>query len=138
MAWYDRRDDTNNSWMEVYGRWGTINTNGDVTFGTEFTISTTNFPPVFAGTDTNSLPNGHYDPVYPPGGVNLHWWYEDWPTYEFAVSSDVYAGHVGEYNTAVADDRHVYFTWTDYRATAEGTLSARKQSDVRFVRIAWP
>lgn len=51
MAWYDRRNDTNNSLMDLHGRFGTIATNGDVTFATnDFRITTTNFPPVFAGT----------------------------------------------------------------------------------------
>ena len=81
MAWYDRRNDTNNSLIDMYGRFGSIATNGDVSFPTnDFRITTTNFPPVFAGTDTNNLPNGYYDPVYPPGGVNLNWWYPEWPT----------------------------------------------------------
>jgi len=34
--------------MDVYGRWATIATNGDVSFATnEFRITTTNFPAVF-------------------------------------------------------------------------------------------
>ena len=79
MAWYDRKNDTNNSLIEVYGRFGTIATNGSVSFGSEFVISTTNFPPVFAGTLTSNTNQGHYDPVYPPQGVNLNWHYSDWP-----------------------------------------------------------
>jgi hypothetical protein len=72
VAWYDRRNDTNNSLIDVYARFGTIGTNGNVTLGTEFRITTTNFPPVFAGTDTNNTTQGRYDPVYPPPEVNLH------------------------------------------------------------------
>src|SRR5438093_11273946 len=34
VAWYDRRNDTNNSLIDVYGRWGTVASNGDVTFYT--------------------------------------------------------------------------------------------------------
>ena len=138
MAWYDRRSDTNNSLIDVYGRWGTIATDGSVTFGTEFRITTTNFPPVFAGTDTNNAAQGHYDPAYPPNHVNLHWWYTDWPTNSFQVTAASYIGHVGEYNGAWADGPFVFMTWTDNRLTASGTLYARNQGDIRFVRISWP
>jgi hypothetical protein len=80
VAWYDRLGDTNNSLIDVFGRWTTIASNGDVSFHTnDFRITTTNFPPVFAGTLADNKTNGHYDPVYPPGGVNLHWWYPEWP-----------------------------------------------------------
>ena len=138
MAWYDRRSDTNNSLIDVYGRWGTIASNGDVSFYTnDFRITTTSFPPVFVGTDTNNLARGHYDPVY-PGQTNLHWHYADWPTNSLMVASPTYVGHVGEYNGAWAEGQHVYMTWTDYRLTAEGTDYPRNQSDIRFVRITWP
>ncbi len=142
MAWYDRRNDTNNSLMEVYGRFATIATNGDVTFGTEFTISTTNFPPVFAGTLMGNTNIGHYDPVYPPGDVSLHWWYPEWPLTNFAaqpvITADSYKSHVGEYNGAFANDSYVQMTWTDYRLPAVDSLFPRNQSDVRFVRLTWP
>ena len=42
MGWYDRRNDTNNSLIDVYGRWGTISTNSSVTFDTEYTGGMTN------------------------------------------------------------------------------------------------
>lgn len=67
MAWYNRRNDTNNSLMDLYGRFGTIATDGSVAFATnDFCITTTNFPPVFAGTNSDNTADGHYDPVYPP------------------------------------------------------------------------
>ena len=92
----------NNSLIRYYGRWGTIATNGDVAFGTEFRISITNFPPVFAGTLAENKIQGHYDPVYPPEGVNLQWHYPEW--YDEPVATpDNYAGHVGEYNGAWAE-----------------------------------
>ncbi len=144
MAWYDRRNDTNNSLIDVFGCWGTIATNGSVSFGTEFKISTTNFPPVFAGTDTNNTPDGHYDPVYPPGNTNLHWWYSEWPEslppeYEILIkTADSYAGHVGEYSGAFADGLFVYLAWTDYRIRSLDTHYERHQSDIRFVRLTWP
>jgi hypothetical protein len=78
LAWYDPRNDTNNSPIDVYGRFATIAANGDVSFPTnDFCITTTNFPPVFAGTLTSNTNNGHYDPVYPPGNANLHWHYTE-------------------------------------------------------------
>ena len=141
-SWYDRRSDTNNSLIDVYGRWGTIAGNGDVTFSTnDFRISTTNFPPVFAGTDTNNLTDGHYDPVYPPGNVNLHWHYEDWPPDDppvFHRTAPSYIGHVGEYDGAWAEGQYVYVTWTDNRVSSAGTIYARNQRDIRFARITWP
>lgn len=144
MAWYDRRNDTNNSLIDFYGSFGVIGTNGSVTFGAQFKISTTNFPMVFAGTDTNNMPDGHYDPVYPPGGVNLNWWYPEWPPPStppdpsFYVTPPSYVGHVGEYNAAWAEEQYVYMTWTDYRLSSVGTLYGRNQSDIRFVRLSWP
>lgn len=84
LDWLDRRNDTNNSLIDVYGRWGTIATNGSVSFPTsEFRISTQSFPPVFAGSLTVNTNMGYYDPVWPPGysnaWVNLNWWYPWFP-----------------------------------------------------------
>jgi len=138
MAWYDRRNDANNSLIELYGRFGTIATNGSVSFGSEFVISTTNFPPVFAGTLTSNTNQGHYDPVYPPGGVNLNWWYSEWPTNTTELTHNSYAGHVGEYNGVWADAERVYMTWTDCRLKSLATIFTRNQSDIRFVKINWP
>jgi len=142
IGWYDRRNDVNNSLIDVYGRWGTIASNGDVTFSpNDFRITTTNFPPVFAGTDTNNLTDGHYDPVYPPGNVNLHWHYQDWPPddppFTFRTAG-TYKDHVGEYDGAWAEGQYVYVTWTDNRLTSAGTLYGRNQRDIRLVRITWP
>jgi hypothetical protein len=135
----------------VYGRIGTFAANGSVDFGdasTELRITTTSFPPVFAGTRGELEPiykePGYYDPVYPPGGVNLHWWYPEWPVpppppeIDFNVSEDTYRGHVGEYNGAWADDQWIYVSWNDNRLPAAYSLYARKQSDIRLVRLAWP
>lgn len=42
----DRRNDTNNSLIDVFGRWASIATNGTVTFFTnDFRITTESFPP---------------------------------------------------------------------------------------------
>jgi hypothetical protein len=79
IGWLDRRNDTNNSLIDVYGRWGTIATNGIVSFpASEFRITTQSFPPAFSGRDTNNIVEGHYDPVWAPGGVNLHCSYTNW------------------------------------------------------------
>jgi hypothetical protein len=138
MGWYDRRNDTNNSLIDVYGRWATIASNGDVSFYTnDFRVTTTNFPPVFVGTDTNNLLQGHYDPVY-PGPVNLHWHYPEWPDDPNVKTLDTYNNHVGEYDGAWADGPYVYVTWTDGRRTSTGTQYPRNQRDIRFVRITWP
>lgn len=121
MAWYDRRNDTDNSLIQVYGRFGSIETNGTVNFGSEFIISTTNFPPVFAGTLAENRDPGHYDPVYPPQGVNLHWWYPEWPDDPSFFTFSNWAGHVGEYDGAFADSAFVYVTWTDNRSPSLNT-----------------
>jgi hypothetical protein len=138
MAWYDRRSDTNNSLIDFYGCFGTIATNGSVAFGANFLVSTTNFPPVFAGTLTSNTNQGHYDPVYPPGGVNLNWWYPEWPANPAFVTADSYKGHVGEYNGAFSEGQYVYVTWTDYRLQALEPLYPSNQSDIRLVRLTWP
>jgi hypothetical protein len=145
IGWYDRRNDTNNSLIDLYGRWGTIASNGDVTLGTEFRITTTNFPPVFGGTLGDNKTDGHYDPVYPPVGVNLHWWYSDWPPPPPPPDPDpnitpvgAYEGHVGEYNGTWAEAQYVYMTWADNRLMSGGTLYGRNQPDIRMVRLSWP
>jgi len=138
IAWYDRRNDANNSLIDVYGRWGTIAADGTVTLGPEFRITTTSFPPVFAGTLADNRTNGHYDPVYPPGQLNLLWWYQEWPSDPSEVTDATYIGHVGEYNGAWAEGQYVYMTWTDNRLVSSGTLFSRNQSDIRLVRVTWP
>jgi len=137
MAWYDRRNDPNNGLMEVFGRWGTIDTSGSLNLGNEFRITPVSFPQVFAGTDTNNVAIGRYDPVYPPEFVNLHWWYAEWPDDPFAWTTSEYIAHVGEYNGAIACEDSVYFSWTDYRARS-GVFSCRYQSDIRLIRLPWP
>lgn len=137
-AWYDRRSDTNNALIELYGRSAMIATNGNVSFGSELLISTTNSPPVFAGTLTSNTNQGHYDPVYPPEGVNLNWHYAEYPTDPAVRTGNQYRGHVGEYNGGSVDGQGVYVSWTDYRLQSIGTIYSRHQSDVRFVRITWP
>jgi hypothetical protein len=137
MAWYDRRADINNGLMEVYGRWGTISTNGNVSLDDEFRISPLSFPHVFSGTDTNNFAPGRYDPAYPPYGVNLYWWYPEWPDDPFTFADGTYASHVGEYNGVGADENSVYFSWTDNRIRLAGA-QIRNQSDIRFIRLSWP
>jgi hypothetical protein len=144
ISWNDRRNDTNNSLIDFYGIFGSIATNGAVDFGTDFKITTTNFPPVFGGTTKTNI--GDYDPVWPPGtGItnSIYWYYH--PDWSNAVSGkpyetpDTYKGHVGEYNGAVSDNSFVYLTWTDYRLFSPGTTNVnRNQADIRFVRLSWP
>lgn len=137
MAWYDRRNDSNNSLIDVYGRWATIATDGTVTFGIEFKITSSSFPPVFAGTLPENLQDHHYDPVYPPEGVSLSWYWPSWPSDN--VTRDAYRAHVGEYEGVWADEQYVYLTWTDNRLLSENTDPYTiNQRDIRYVRITWP
>jgi hypothetical protein len=146
MAWYDRRNDPNNGLMEAFGRWGTIETSGSVSLGDEFRITPVSFPHVFSGTDTNHFLPGWYDPTYPPDdaeddplvGVNLHWWYPEWPADDpYALAYGTHRHHVGEYNGATVDGDSVLFTWTDNRVRW-GRQSTRNQSDIRLIKIQWP
>jgi hypothetical protein len=156
IAWYDRRNDPDNSMIDVYARWGTIASDGSISFGDELQINTLSFPPVFAGTLTNNTIDGHYDPVYPPTGVNLHWWYPDWPADQPFLSP--YASHVGEYNAAWASQSDIFMVWTDARLPSIGIVLGRyrenpedpespeivrnvplmgNQRDVRLARFKW-
>ena len=142
LAWYDRRDDTNNSLTDVYGRFGAIAANGSVDFGEEFRISTVSFPPVFAGTRGENEPiykePGYYDPAYPPEFVNLHWWYSEWPDDSLILTSGSYRSHVGEYNGVAFDDQAVWLSWSDGRMRTAGTRGVRAQLDIRLIGVPWP
>ncbi|MCL5099151.1 MAG: hypothetical protein M1608_16765 [Candidatus Omnitrophica bacterium] len=98
VDWYDRRNDSANSLIELYGRFSTIGADGLVNLGDEFRITTGSFPPAFAGTLPDNTNEGYYDPTYPPGGVNLNWWYSVWPAN--VNTTGELSGHVGEYNGA--------------------------------------
>jgi uncharacterized protein YndB with AHSA1/START domain len=139
IGWYDRRNDANNSLIDVYGCWGSIATNGTVSLPTnDFRITTTSFPPAFAGTDPTNIVAGHYDPVWPPKDVSLSWWYTNWWD-PFAVTSDAYIHMACEHNGACADMNHVYLVWSDHRSTSQATTNAaRYQADVRLARLPWP
>jgi hypothetical protein len=143
MAWYDRRNDPNNGLMEVFGRWGTIEANGSVSLGDEFRITPVSFPHVFSGTDTNNFVMGRYDPVYPPSdesslnGVNLHWWYPEWPEDPDTLAAGTHRNHVGEYNGIAVDATKVYLTWNDNRVWS-AREKLRPQSDIRSIQLFWP
>ena len=68
MAWYDRRNNTNNSLTDVYGCFGAIGTYAAVNFGGNVKISTVSCPPVYAGIFWENTNMGFYDPTYPLGG----------------------------------------------------------------------
>jgi hypothetical protein len=143
LGWLDRRGDTNNSSIDVYGRWATIGTNGSVTFTNDFRITTESFPPAFAGTLPQNKAEGHYDPVWPPGGVPLGWWYSEWWGTNWLGEADTtystYANEAGEHLGACATTTHVYFVWSDNRNGSQATkYAARKQGDVRLARVPWP
>lgn len=160
IGWNDRRNDPTNALTDVYGRWGTIATNGNVTLGTEFRISTQSFPTVFAGSLIVNTNMGYYDPVWPPGHsysniwVNLNWWYPWFPTppddpewWQEADNAtyDTYCHETGEHNGVYADIDRVYFVWSDNRVqwTYHGSNTnvqgvARYQPDIRLARLPWP
>jgi len=149
IGWLDRRNDTNNSLIDVYGRWGTIAANGSVTLTNEIRITTESFPPAFAGSLVVNTNVGYYDPVWPPGGLSLAWWYEWWPFFEDLGDWDqtypTYANESGEHNGAYADVNRVYLVWSDNRVrwTYHGTNTnvqgvSRFQADIRLARLPWP
>ena len=157
VGWLDRRNDTNNSLVDAYGRWATIADDGAVTFTDEFRITTQSFPPVFAGSLLVNTNNGYYDPLCPPGypeaWVNLAWWYpwfspppsdpNEWVAGDNATW-DYYCHEAGEHNGAYADMKYVYFVWSDNRVlwTYHGTNTnvqgvSRYQPDIRLARLPW-
>ena len=144
VGWLDRRNDTNNSLIDAYGRWARVGTNGAVTFMTnDFRITTTNFPPAFSGDLPDNKVEGHYDPVWPPGGVPLGWWYSEWWGTNWLGEADTthstYANEAGEHLGAGAAADHVYFLWSDNRNGSQATkYPARKQGDIRLGRVPWP
>jgi hypothetical protein len=160
LAWYDRQRDPNNSLIDLNGRWGAIASNGTVTLGAQFRITTESFPPGCAGTLPENWVERHYDPVWPPGDdldppvarVNLRWRYyksEDWYPYPPQDPSDWHAGvnctwhsyrpQASEHNGVRADGSCVYLAWADARGGSLGTpYPGRNQVDIRFARLPWP
>lgn len=160
IAWNDRRGDaTNNSLIDVYGRFATIDSSGTVQFAdADFRITTESFSPAFPGSLAENRGNGDYDPVWPPGyptalpdHINLHWWYPTWFPEPPADGEDWWYGpngnetadtwthDTGEHNGVSADLQFAYVVWADSRLDSQGTSNpARKQADVRFARIHWP
>jgi|YelNatPaOPRAMG01_1025707.scaffolds.fasta_scaffold12882_5 hypothetical protein len=130
IAWYDRRDDpTNQSLIRTYGVFADLPVGSAVDFTNQFPISTTLFPPAFAGTNTIV---GAYDPANPP---YLH------PDFGCIPGwfQGVYARFMGDYDRAFSDLSYVYYTWGDNRLWSTGaTGTTRQQADVRCVRLPWP
>lgn len=144
-AWFDRRDDPANSLMDVYGRWGTIASDGTVTWGSQvFRITTESFPPVYPGTLPANRDPGHYDPVWPPNDVNLNWWYNTWwpPDSDWDVwrTAFTYADWMGEHNGAFGSSTHAFVVWPDgrLRSSRSAYCPDRSQLDIRMARVSWP
>lgn len=143
VSWLDRRNDTNNSLIDVYGRWARIATNGTVSFFTnDFRITAGSFPPAYGGALTVNTNIGYYDPVWPTFGVNLHWFYDWWyepDQYDEFRTGETYAHETGEHNGAYASDGHVYSVWADNRGASRATAyPPRRQADIRLSRLRWP
>lgn len=144
VGWHDRRNDPDNSLIEVYGRWAAIAGDGVVSFFTnDFRITSEPFPPAFSGSLPGQTQPGHYDPVWAPGGVNLHWWYpwyaefDDWG--QEVLTSDIYSHESGEHNQADADAHYAYMVWPDNRSRSQATRHPpRNQADIRLARLPWP
>jgi hypothetical protein len=47
---------------------------------------------------------------------------------------------MGDYDTALADNTYLYYTWRDNRDKYTNSVSGviRNQANVRFVRVSWP
>ena len=123
--------------------------NGTVTWGGQiFRITTESFPTVYPGTLAANRDPGHYDPVWPPGDVNLRWWYhtaDTWWPMEFPPPDDVrtapaYANWMGEHNGAFGSSTHAFVVWPDgrLRSSRSAYCPDRSQLDVRMVRVSWP
>lgn len=127
VAWYDRQNDpTNHSLIDVYGSFVTLPLGTNVS--ANFRISTVSFPPIFTGTNQVL---GTYDPTYPE---EIH---ETDPRHCTDFFGN-YANHMGDYDTAVADDNYVFYTWSDKRTRSRAGSVARQQADIRLVRLPWP
>jgi hypothetical protein len=128
IAWYDRRNDPiDNSLMETWGVIASLPVTNIISFANNFRISAVQFPPVFTGTSMTNL--GEFDPVYPPSIRNDG---IDCPTF-----NGNYANHMADYDTAVSDSSHIYYTWADNRNRTCNMSATRKQADVRLVKIPW-
>ncbi len=147
IGWLDRRNDLGNSMIDVYGRWGRIDSSGDVLFSSDFRITTESFPPAFSGTLAANRDPGHYDPVYAPEDVNLNWWYGEsrWPFYvpcleQWPNLTDLtFRAMTGEHHGAYADSSCVYMVWSDNRKGSQATAYPnRRQADIRLARLPWP
>ncbi|MBK9139566.1 MAG: hypothetical protein IPM17_12520 [Verrucomicrobia bacterium] len=126
-----------------------IASNDTVTWGGQiFRITSESFPPVYPGTLAANRDPGHYDPVWPPGDVNLRWWYhtaDTWWPMEFPPPDDVrtapaYANWMGEHNGAFGSSTHAFVVWPDgrLRSSRRAYCPDRSQLDVRMVRVSWP
>ena len=126
-GWYDRRNDANNSLIQIHGAFADLplNTNS---FATNLLISTAQFPPVFTG--TNDI-LGAYDTAYPPH-------FDDCDSRCCGSYDGTYKAHMGDYDTAVSDNNYVYYTWSDKRNTSTNHAVTRNQADIRFIRVSWP
>ena len=128
IAWYDRRTDTaSNSLIQTYGCFADvpISTNS---FTNNFLISTSQFPPIHSGTNANA---NTFDPVYPP--------IFDPSDPRFCGSfGGFYGAHMGDYDTAVSDNKFVYYSWFDGRNACTNSGVVRKEADIRSVRLSWP
>jgi hypothetical protein len=104
LFWYDRRLDPVNNLIDRFGAIGTV-CGHTVSFGANFRITDTSFPPVFTYWDDSA-------------------WHIQDPI--------VHPGYMGDYDQAVADNNYFYTTWGDNRlADAAHT----NNPDVRFAKI---
>ncbi|MBK9139570.1 MAG: hypothetical protein IPM17_12540 [Verrucomicrobia bacterium] len=125
-----------------------IASNGTVTWGGQiFRITTESLPPVYPGTLAANRDPGHYDPVWPPGEVNLRWWYHtadtwwpiDPPPLE-VLTDNTYAHWTTEHNGSHATSEHVLLVWAGHRGRSPRSayFPNRNQHDVRLARVPWP
>ena len=81
ISWYDRRESTDNSQIDLFAAWAAVPENGAVNFNglPNLKVTTASFPPGYVGTQIYAIDpfqsSGPYDPVYPPQGLNLNWRY---------------------------------------------------------------
>lgn len=114
----------------MYGVFANLPITTSASFGSNFPISTVQFPPAFTGTNTLV---GTYDPIFHPEVALTN-----------SLCCEAFFGAyshfmMNDYHVPFADDNYVYYAWSDYRLTCTCTNGVvRNQPDIRLIKVSWP